>query len=66
LDTTALDGYSAVTQSNNGLATGRPAYNQGEVAVPFGTPVPEPSTAGLVLVGLVGAALRARRGHARA
>ena len=60
--TVVLDGYAATTQINNGAATGRPAFNSGEV----GVPVPEPSTAGLVLLGLVGAALRARRGHARA
>ena len=62
VNTVVLDGYSAVTTTNNGAATGRPAYNSGEV----GVPVPEPATAGLVLLGLVGAALRARRGQAPA
>jgi hypothetical protein len=60
--TVVLDGYAAVTQTNNGAAQGRPAFNSGEV----GVPVPEPSTAGLVLLGLVGTALRARRGQTRA
>jgi hypothetical protein len=55
-----IDAYSAVTQINNGATSGLPAYNQG----PVGVPVPEPSTAALVILGLglAGATRRTRRG----
>jgi hypothetical protein len=54
-----IDAYSAISQINNGIATGLAAYNQG----PVGVPVPEPTTAALVVLGLglAGAARRARR-----
>ena len=52
-----IDAYSSITEINNGVATGLAAYNQG----PVGVPIPEPSTAALVILGF-GLAGAARRG----
>jgi hypothetical protein len=53
-----IDAYSGITTMNNGAAGGLSAFNQGPVAVP----VPEPSTAVLVILGL-GLAGRTSRTH---
>ena len=66
---TTLDGYAAVTTTNNGAATGQLAYNTGLVAVPDsgggGTAVPEPATWALMIAGLgiAGSMLRGQRRH---
>ncbi|OHT19976.1 PEPxxWA-CTERM sorting domain-containing protein [Edaphosphingomonas haloaromaticamans] len=54
-----LTGYSARAVTNNGTATGLPAYNVGEVGAPT---VPEPRTWAMMLVGFmaVGHVLRQR------
>ena len=58
---TRIDAYSAITTMNNGGAVGLSAFNQGPVVVP----VPEPSTAVLMILGLAGASWRRCRGLAR-
>jgi hypothetical protein len=57
-----LDAFAAVTVTNNGAATGRPAFNFGSVGVPT-LLVPEPASWALMILGLLGAgtALRAYR-----
>jgi hypothetical protein len=58
-----LDGFSALTVTNNGAATGKLAANDGSVGVPAEIMVPEPASWTLMILGFggVGAALRARR-----
>jgi hypothetical protein len=63
---TTLDGFSALSVTNNGLATGLPASNSGFVAVPdgqFPAGIPEPATWALMILGFggLGVTLRARR-----
>lgn len=60
------DAYSAFVVSNNGAATGEPAWNSGRVGVASGPPVPEPATWALMIAGfgMAGAMLRRRQGLA--
>jgi hypothetical protein len=57
-----LDGFAAMTVTNNGAATGKLAFNDGEVGVPRAA-VPEPDAWALLILGFsgLGAALRTRR-----
>jgi len=65
---TRLDGFTALTVTNNGAATGKPASNTGFVGVPDGIVVPEPASWALLILGFggVGAALRTRKRLQRA
>jgi len=58
-----LDGFTAVTVTNNGAATGFPAFNTGFVGVPLGVAVPEPTAWMLMIggLGLAGAMVRRQR-----
>ena len=57
-----LDGFSAQTVTNNGAATGEPAFNQGFVGVPR-VAVPEPAAWALMILGFggIGGVFRSRR-----
>lgn len=63
-----LASFAAQTVTNNGAATGRPAFNFGEVGVPIAMVVPEPTSWALLLLGFggLGAMLRTRRSLAQA
>jgi hypothetical protein len=60
-----IGSFSAVAVKNNGLETGTPTYNVGEVSVPAPTPVPEPFTMSIFGAGLAGAAALRRRKKAK-
>ena len=59
-----MDGFSAISIKNNGMASGTGLYNQGTTEVPLATgAIPEPATWAMMIMGFggVGALVRRRR-----
>lgn len=60
LNGVVVDGFTAVTVTNNGFAKGLANYEQGPVGVPTGA-IPEPGTWALMILGFGGAGAMLRR-----
>lgn len=58
----AIDGFTAVTVTNNGFAVGLANYEQGPVGVPVGV-VPEPAAWAMMILGFGGVGSVLRRRH---